>query len=227
MLSLLAAAVVVVPHVLVLQCPYSRIRVSDGVLLRAQRGVARWAMLATMPAGHDGRDALDAQLRRIQEKLSRVPMHRVPGRSNFGAQAHRYQLGRRLDPEALRAPEAAGLILPRDFRRFVTELGNGGAGPAYGWERFDPARPEYLTAPPFERARCGEEDCADERATILLHEHGCGTYDFLVLRGDGVGQVWFSDDHCRARRYGMGFVDHYEAWLDWLLNPDAKEPCPE
>jgi hypothetical protein len=137
----------------------------------------------------------------------------------FGAQKHRYELGAPLPPKRLQPLDAAGVLLPADFRRFVTELGNGGAGPAYGWEPFQPDR--YLagdsctTVRPFKQ----EQGDDDGSATVFLYEHGCGMYDFLVLSGDGAGQMWFSDDCCEVHPYQQGFVDHYEAWLDGIPTP--------
>ncbi len=102
-----------------------------------------------------------------------------------------------------------GVVLPTGFRRFVTELGNGGEGLGlHGWAPFDPEgatqnRPERW-ASPFVHPRVaeqrepphldawGEEDeearahavrCASERGWIRLGDHGCGVFTFLVITG--------------------------------------------
>lgn len=51
-----------------------------------------------------------------------------------GARAHRYALGRPLTEDEVDAFEVAhgGLCLPPAFRAFLTQIGNGGAGPNYG-----------------------------------------------------------------------------------------------
>jgi hypothetical protein len=164
-------------------------------------------------AESDTNDGLSAQLARIRHKLHTLRAVHDPGCTIFGAQKHGYKLGAPLPTELLRPLDAAGLLLPTDFRRFITELGNGGAGPVYGWEPFQPSR--YVTASlsPFTQAN-GDEDGS---ATVFLYEHGCGMYDLLVLRGDGAGQMWLSDDHCDVHPYNQCFVDHYEAWLDRIL----------
>lgn len=51
----------------------------------------------------------------------------------FGAGAHRYRFNPPLEPEAVAAFEASqALRLPEDYRDFILNVGNGGAGPCYG-----------------------------------------------------------------------------------------------
>src|SRR3954470_24722266 len=58
---------------------------------------------------------------------------RDPRRRVFGAAAHQYQLNLPLSFSMVQAfAERHGVSLPEDYRRFVTEIGNGGAGPYYG-----------------------------------------------------------------------------------------------
>ncbi|MCE9546246.1 MAG: SMI1/KNR4 family protein [Planctomycetia bacterium] len=55
----------------------------------------------------------------------------------FGAFTHQYQLGPRMSERDVAAAEAKyGITLPDDYRIFLIELGNGGAGPGYGLQRF-------------------------------------------------------------------------------------------
>lgn len=56
-----------------------------------------------------------------------------PAFERFGAQAHHYQLFPPLAEADVAAFEASRRIrLPEDYRRFITTIGNGGAGPFYG-----------------------------------------------------------------------------------------------
>ncbi len=56
-----------------------------------------------------------------------------PTRTQFGASAHDYRLARRLSERTVRAFEQEhGVALPEDYRSFLTEMGNGRAGPGYG-----------------------------------------------------------------------------------------------
>jgi hypothetical protein len=51
----------------------------------------------------------------------------------FGASVHQYKLHRRLDEQTVaRFEREHGIALPEDYRSFLTEIGNGGAGPSYG-----------------------------------------------------------------------------------------------
>jgi len=51
----------------------------------------------------------------------------------FGASKHHYQLAPVIDEAQVQEFERrAGVILPEDYRRFVTRVGNGGAGPGEG-----------------------------------------------------------------------------------------------
>jgi hypothetical protein len=68
----------------------------------------------------------------IHERL-RALSRRDRKRQVFGAAAHEYKLNPPLDVEEIESFEAKhGIILPKDYNLFITEIGNGGAGPYYG-----------------------------------------------------------------------------------------------
>src|SRR5207248_1740602 len=51
----------------------------------------------------------------------------------FGSLAHRYRLNSPLrEPELKVFERSQGVTLPADYRYFITQIGNGGAGPYYG-----------------------------------------------------------------------------------------------
>jgi hypothetical protein len=67
-------------------------------------------------------------LRRLAE-LDR----RDPGREIFGSCVHQYKINPPLPTSLAEAVEGLhGISLPEDYRSFITEVGNGGAGPYYG-----------------------------------------------------------------------------------------------
>ena len=55
----------------------------------------------------------------------------------FGAESHRFELNPAVRKSIVTNFESKYRIeLPEDYRRFITELGNGGAGPYYGVFKF-------------------------------------------------------------------------------------------
>jgi len=80
-----------------------------------------------------------------RELLSRLERE-DPNRKIFGAASHRYQLNPAIDVEALaRREQELGITLPSPYRAFLTELGNGGAGPSYGVFPFEGGDSEDYT----------------------------------------------------------------------------------
>ncbi|APZ93332.1 SMI1/KNR4 family protein [Fuerstiella marisgermanici] len=72
----------------------------------------------------------------ITERL-RVLSNTDRKRAVFGSSGHDYLLKSPLDVSEIEVFEAKyNIRLPEDYRRFVTEIGNGGAGPAYGFFQF-------------------------------------------------------------------------------------------
>lgn len=64
-------------------------------------------------------------LRRLAELDRRDQRRRV-----FGAASHQYKLNPSLPVSVVQAFEGRyGVSLPEDYRLFITEVGNGGAGP--------------------------------------------------------------------------------------------------
>lgn len=88
------------------------------------------------PDGAESRMMSDA-LERIESKLRRaVAMDARP----FGAETSGLHRAPPLSPEAVTAVEARlGVALPEEYRAFITRIGDGGAGPAYGLFSLDEA----------------------------------------------------------------------------------------
>jgi len=189
---------------------------------------------------------VDAVLRRIADKLTAARKHDRHC-TRFGAKRHGYHLQRVLPRGEVEQFESrTGARLPEDFRRFVTELGNGGAGPAYGWPAFNPTAIVYLDErwrQPFAGLRTNDAD-GDPTGCVELHEYGCGMFDLLIINGAERGSIWFSNDLAEvlpvpardselSRGGGpaewrerlldplntsrISFADQYEAWLDEVL----------
>jgi hypothetical protein len=170
--------------------------------------------------------------------------HTDPGFTRFGAAAHRYSLNPPLAESEVTAFEARhGLSLPEDYRAFLLQVGDGGAGPYYGLFRLDrshlPAQdgedllPGFLAgAFPHERSwnelgdgspKAEKEyfDPAHIRGSLKLSHQGCGYMVRLVLNGPQRGTLW-EDGRCSD----MGitpFAPGFAAWyLQWLGNPGPR-----
>jgi hypothetical protein len=95
------------------------------------------------------------QLERIKTKLKELK-RLDRGFSLFGSPRHQYQLNSTLPLQKIQKFEQTHNVkLPSDYVQFLTELGNGGAGPFYGLEPFenvlfddlDYKRPNFLLNP--------------------------------------------------------------------------------
>ena len=79
------------------------------------------------------------QIARIKPKIEKA-RRKDRKLSVFGARSHKYQMNERLTAEELAKWELkTGVRLPEHFALFLTELGNGGAGPYYGVYDIDKA----------------------------------------------------------------------------------------
>ncbi|WP_285549757.1 SMI1/KNR4 family protein [Streptomyces lavendulae] len=165
-----------------------------------------------------------------------------PGRQRFGADTHRYGLAPPVPEAEIRAfEETHGIALPREYRSFVAEVGDGPAGPFHGVLPLTAPRPEAgeewavddewredrlpgrlagpfpLTAPLPGPVRGPQ--AALTRGTLTLAERGCGVFLRLVLNGPRRGEVWQLDpDWGGFVPVSTGFHSWYTAWLEspWL-----------
>jgi hypothetical protein len=155
-------------------------------------------------------------LQRIRAKLQQLRTRDV-ALAQFGANEHGYRIGRPLTPAELQAHEQRmGVSLPDEYRRFLTELGHGGAGPYYGLFTLGSRDPECINvfggdlSKPFpwtdrfnpdewERG-CGVEGVEwyeDGKyagmflpGALYLCHYGCGLRFFLIVSGPCKGEVW-------------------------------------
>jgi len=180
-------------------------------------------------------------LRRIADKLAKAKGSRI-----FGAQGHRFELGPPLDERELVDFERhRGILLPADYRAFVTQIGHdgpgkwGGAGPFWGLlplRRWDEALVQNTgsdvlkVAFPFAPGCDYGADWLDELGltddgeewfpgAIALGHLGCGDLAALVVTGAGRGRVAYVSWSGRAPVYARDpdFLAWYERWLDAAL----------
>lgn len=84
-------------------------------------------------------EQIQEQLKRIKHKLKQLKT--LDADCNlFGAFKHRYNLNPVLSKQEIQLFENAHKVrLPEEYVAFLTEIGNGGAGPFYGLEPFEKA----------------------------------------------------------------------------------------
>jgi hypothetical protein len=130
-----------------------------------------------------------------------------PGLRRFGAATHRYRLNPVLsEGEVLGFEKRLGVRLPKEYREFVTQAGDGGAGPGYGIYAlgsveeqltagrgkarklaYDPGRPFARPSNLEEARRLGG---FPSHGVLPLAEIGCGGVYVLVSSGPERGTVW-------------------------------------
>lgn len=130
----------------------------------------------------------------------------------FGSQSHLYSLNPCISVAELNYFESRyGVILPDDYRQFLLEFGNGGAGPGYGLFKLedetreigvDGEDTEYRqltqTFPLQTMWDSDDEEISEEQArqgTIAIATYGCGIDAILVVTGEQRGNIWI-DDRC-------------------------------
>ena len=163
----------------------------------------------------------------------------------FGAEKHRYRFNDALSEAEVSAVEAKlGTRLPSTYRQFLTELGNGGAGPHYGlqtvqasilegqgWE-FN-AHPADCEIPDWLPTReVDGRSGFDPSGVLEFSELGCGHFAYLMLRGPRRGLVWETDyvdfdPEFPETGPETEFLDWYEQYLDkqiaYVATPEGKE----
>jgi hypothetical protein len=145
----------------------------------------------------------------------------------FGASGHKYGFFPRLSLAEVQDFEQQYQVkLPDDYRAFICQIGNGGAGPYYGLLPLVQGagileRP-YPWTEPIQLDDEQELDAwLDEYPGIIqLSHHGCGYYDFLVVHGEAVGTVW--SDWTAAggalEPCASSFLEWYTNWVDTKIS---------
>ncbi|MDJ0644260.1 MAG: hypothetical protein QNJ15_15710 [Erythrobacter sp.] len=137
---------------------------------------------------------------------------------DFYGWCHRYRMEEPLPEEAAATFERlSGVQLPADYRQFLTQIGNGGAGPYYGIYPFceeeegplpdeilrDVAKPFALQStwngnPPGEAGSRThfEPDDAYYSFSVMagalpIATQGCALDYWMVVSGPQAGQIWF------------------------------------
>ena len=168
-----------------------------------------------------------------------------PEFTRFGTASHRYLVSQPLTGSEVTAFEARyGVSLPEDYRAFLLEVSDGGAGPYYGIFRLDRSDlppyypgclesredllPGFLSGA-FPHAQFWDDhgdgspaaedeydDPAQVRGSLNLCHEGCGYMVRLVLNGPQRGALW-EDGRCSdmgITPIAPSFAAWYQGWLD-------------
>jgi len=141
----------------------------------------------------------------------------------FGSKSHRYRPNNKLvEKDILDFESKYSIRLPEDYRWYIANVGNGGAGPGYGLQTLqnsllsfldnpeqstflDPSNPFTITRernpflkrdnPDFELFKDSESYQSDEwmNGVLRLSTYGCGIYINLVVNGEEFGNLWVDD----------------------------------
>lgn len=142
----------------------------------------------------------------------------------FGSNRHKFELSPCLsDNEISEFETKHNIVLPAQYRRFISEIGNGGMGPglgviALGFQNYrenpDPLYyPEYLSVPfqytetwNYDFETFDFENEADEEyeyrlaGSIPIALYGCTHECQLVITGEEAGNIWWDE---RGTDYGI------------------------
>lgn len=129
--------------------------------------------------------------------------------------------------------DSHGVLLPEEFRQFLTRIGHGGYGPTYGllpmerWVSRQTGVGQLAESFPIVPDLDIPQGPADQGefagsfpGTITVVYRGCSDFTLLVVTGPGRGRlVEVNDEGFFAPRFhtDSGFLPWYERWLDFVL----------
>lgn len=157
----------------------------------------------------------------------------------FGSSRHKYKLNPVISAESvLKAERKYNFKLPEDYFWFITNVGNGGAGPYYGLKSFSLDKEKYLkllgketmlspmrSKEEYDQFICKYEECEEDeydelneelwQGLLYLGTQGCTMNIHLILSGEYRGKIIYGD-YDRYRPFfpsTNNFLEWYENWL--------------
>lgn len=147
----------------------------------------------------------------------------------FGSSKHRYQFNAPASPQRVREFEVQHSVsLPADYRQYLVEVSNGGAGPNYGLIDLERAAVGHIPSRPFPipELESGSDvalsECAEIPGAVWLSDNGCATFDLMAVNGDLKGSVWTvleDENHFRC----SSFERWYAGWLQSAIRTINRE----
>lgn len=190
---------------------------------------------------HPNNVALSPNMKEIWDLLSEL-RKADPRRTVFGSESHNYRLNPCLsENQVFQFEKANGIVLPTDYRDFILQIGNGGAGPQYGIYPLNREQkaPERLSGnfDYTERAvwtwsdeddTAADSDTDDEEpfefGTLKIGTQGCTYYNVLILTGPSRGQIWSEDWGEEIIPIHKTFHEFYVSWAKRCLETIKRQP---
>ncbi|MBP1994367.1 SMI1/KNR4 family protein [Paenibacillus eucommiae] len=186
----------------------------------------------------------ETQLERIKDKLKKAK-RKDKAFLVFGASSHKYSVNEKLAAEELADWQAKNQItLPEPYAQFLTEIGNGGAGPYYGIYSLEKAASytdtNALAAKCVLHPKVSQEewnhlieplirdedisdleyDAARDRVLggmLCMGTQGCDYDMYLVLEGEHRGKVVYTSDFYPDHPFFFVYEDNFLDWYErWL-----------
>ncbi|MCE7061993.1 SMI1/KNR4 family protein [Dyadobacter sp. CY343] len=164
----------------------------------------------------------------------------------FGARKHRYTFDAPISiAEAEQFEHTYAIQLPAEYKYFITQIGNGGAGPYYGVRPLQDFQAHYVhhevelpamdLHKPFpahywlneNETRITKEIVQQSVfGTMSICEEGDGYNHLLVVAGDEKGYIWFDGSvtdqgmipFSMPEKERFTFFDWYESWLNMAFD---------
>ena len=168
-----------------------------------------------------------SELKSKIQKLKKIDggsFFREPQYKIFGSSEHRYKFNRCLSQNEIEKFERTNKIrLPFEYKEFISKIGDGGCGPAYGlyplslWNfELDINEPDFLSTEflyteswkkiknfeeegdYFDTAEFQEweqENFSNKHITgsLRICHYGCAIYYLLIVSGKEAGNIWVDD----------------------------------
>ena len=164
------------------------------------------------------------EIKKLKELLQRLETEDKNLRV-FGASGHKYKLRPTLSKSELQEFEQTYQVkLPEDYRFFLKEIGNGGAGPGYGLYPLSKTTDNFRPDVPFSLASLSPLtdgwqsipliDDALVPGIIEIETRGCAHATYLVVNGDTYGTIWNCWSIDEILPTGLSFSAWYWQWVD-------------
>ena len=161
-----------------------------------------------------------AEVKDVVARLQTLDRRRV----TFGAGRYNYRFKAPLAITQIEEFERRYAIeLPVSYRRFLTEVGNGGPGPYYGVTPLALDAPQLRQDFPYDKPTTFDDETPDELwdkpipGAIEIGEYGCATYFLLVLKGPHAGTIWWDARWESGISPYAGDVDYPTVFEDWWM----------